>query len=151
MNNKKQSVPRNNRIYIDKSWHPLYKELTESEGTEQVFDSMRNIFMFATFIGYQDGNKIPLTNKVDIFTWDILSGNESNVPLLRALALTETEDIEVLTDQGKILDIAEQYANAGIIEIKKKIGDIQENRIMHLISLLAPRLPNELISNLLDE
>ena len=142
---------RNNRIYIDKSHHSVYKVLTESDETEQPFDSMRNLFMLATFIGYQQGKRVPLKNKVGIFTWDVLSGGEENIPLLHALALAETGNIEVLTDQGKILDIAEEYANAGIIEIKEKIADMRDNKIMHLVSLLGARIPDDLIFSLAED
>lgn len=151
MKNKTQSHQRNNRIHIDKSHHPVYKELTESEEVKQPFDSMKNVFMLAVFIGYQQDQRIPLENRVDIFSWDVLSNDEENVSLLRALALAETGDVEVLTDQGEILDIAEQYANAGIREIQEKISDIQDNRIMHLVSLIGKHIPDDLISSLAED
>lgn len=142
---------RNNRIYIDKSYHSVYKMLTESEESEQPFDSMKNVFMLATFIGYQQRKRIRLKNKVDIFSWDVLARDEENVPLLLALALAETNDVEILTDQGRILDIAEEYANAGIIEIKKKIANMRDNRIMHLVGLLGELIPDDLISDLAED
>ena len=146
-----QARQRNNRIYIDKSYHSTYKMLTDAEETEPPFDSMKGLFMLATFIGYQQGKRAPLKNKVDIFTWDVLSRDEENVPLLRALALAETGDLEVLTDQGQILDIAEEYANAGIIEIKKNIADRRDNRIMHLVRLLGKHISDDLIVGLVED
>lgn len=146
-----RSQQRNNRIYIDKSHHSIYKMLTDSEKDEQTFDSMKNIFMLATFIGYQQKKRVPLKNKVDIFTWDILSRDEESVPLLLALALAETGDVEILTDQGRILDIAEEYANVGITEIKEKIADLRANGITHLVSLLGARIPDDLIFKLAED
>lgn len=146
-----QAQQRNNRIYIDKSYHSVYKMLTESEESEQPFDSMKNVFMLATFIGYQQKQRIRLKNKVDIFSWDVLARDEENVPLLIALALAETSDVEILTDQGRILDIAEEYANAGIIEIKEKIADRRDNKIMHLVNLLGVRIPDDLITSLAED
>lgn len=151
METKKKSNQRNNRIHIDKSYHLVYKELTESSEVKQPFDSMKNVFMLAVFIGYQQDQRIPLKDKVDIFSWDVLSNDEDNVSLLRALAIVETGDVEVLTEQGQILDIAEEYANAGIREIKEKISDIQDNRIMHLVSLIGKHIPDDLISSLAED
>ena len=142
---------RNNRIYIDRSHHDVYKTLTDAEGVESPFDSMKNVFMLAVFIGYQQGEQIPLNSKVDIFSWDILSRDEENVSLLRAVALASTEDVKVLADQGEVLDIAERYANAGIVEIKKHIADKQDNRIMHLVNLLGASISDDLITSLVDE
>ena len=112
---------------------------------------MKNIFMLATFIGYQEKKRVPLKSKVDIFTWDILSRDEESVPLLIALALAETGDVEILTDQGRILDIAEEYANAGITEIKEKIADLRANGITHLVGLLGARIPDDLIFKLAED
>ena len=137
MKDKTKAHNRNNRIYIDKSNHSVYKELTESEEVKQPFSSMKNVFMLAVFIGYQQDQRIELKNKVEIFSWDVLARDEENVSLLRALAVAETGDVEILTDQGKILNIAEEYANAGIREIQEKIVEMQDNRIMHLVSLIG--------------
>ena len=146
-----QSHQRNNRIYIDKSYHPVYKTLTDAEGPEQPFYSMKNVFMLAVFIGYQQNKRIPVKNKVDIFSWDVLSRDEENIPLLSALALAATGDIEVLTDQGRIIDIAEEYANAGIIEIKTDLADMRDNRIMHLVRLLGKYTQDDLIMDIVQD
>ena len=150
-----QQSKQRDRIRIDVAHHPIYKALAkESEnedGENQLpFESMKNLFMLATFIGYQEGKQVSLGKSQGIFGWSQFS-DEEDVPLLRALALVETGDIEVLTDQGRILDIAEKYANAGIIEIKEKIADMRDNKIMHLVSLLGARIPDDLISDLAED
>ncbi len=151
MKSKKKSNPRNNRIHIDKIHHPVYKVLTESEEVKQPFDSMKNVFLLATFLGYHQNKRLPLKDKVDIFSWDVLTRDEENVSLLRALALVVTEDIEVLTDQGRILDIAEEFANAGIIEINEKIAEMQENKVMHMVSLVGEYTPDDIILSLTED
>ena len=81
-----------------------------------------------------------------IFAWARFSPEE-DVPLLRALALSEAEDIEVLTDQDQILTIAEEYANGGITEIRKQVEDMPGDRITNLVDLLFNWSPyNRLIS-----
>ena len=136
-----------NRIFVDKFHRDLiYGELTKPPDDEKVFESMKNLFMLAVFMGYPEKKRVPLTsgNRIDIFRWDQLG--EDDVTLLRALALAETGDVAVLSDQGKILTIAEEYANAGIMEIQEKIEEIPGDRIKLLVSLLGACLPDDLMS-----
>ena len=138
--NQQLRRPRD-RIRIDKIHHPTYIALTklrENENHQELspFESMKNIFMLSIFIGYNEKKRIPLgKDKEIIFAWARFSPEE-DVPLLRALALAETEDVEVLTDQDQILTIAEEYANGGIIEIQKQVEDMPGDRITNLVDLL---------------
>lgn len=150
-----QSSKRNDRIRIDISHHQIYKDLTKDSGNEGredllPFESMKNLFMLATFVGYQEGKRVPLGKYQGIFGWTQLSKDE-DVPLLHALALAETGSVDVLTNQGEILQIAEEYANAGIIVIKENIADMRDNRIKHLVRLLGTRIPDDLISDLAED
>ena len=103
--------------------------------------------MLATIVGYNEEKRIPLgKDKEIIFTWAQFSPEE-DVPLLRALALTEAEDIEVLTDRDLILTIAEEYATGGILEIQKQVEDMPGDRITNLVDLLFNWYPyNRLVS-----
>ena len=80
------------RIRIDKTHHPIYVALTkprENKNHQDLppFESMKNLFMLATFIGYRQDKRIPLgKDKEMIFAWAQFSPVE-DVPLLRALAL----------------------------------------------------------------
>lgn len=138
--NQQSRRPRD-RIRIDKIHHPTYIALTKARENENhqdlsPFESMKNIFMLAIFIGYNEEKRIPLgKDKEMIFAWARFSPEE-DVPLLRALALAETEDVEVLTDQDQILTIAEEYANGGITEIQKQVEDMPGDRITNLVDLL---------------
>lgn len=152
--NQQSRRPRD-RIRIDKIHHPTYIALTkprEDESRQDLppFDSMKNIFMLAIFIGYNEEKRVPLgKDKELIFAWAQFS-HEDDVPLLRALALAETEDVEVLMDQDRILTIAEEYANGGIIEIQKQIEDMPGDRITNLVDLLFNWYPyNRLMSTVL--
>ncbi len=143
--NQQTRRPRD-RIRIDKIHHPTYIALTkprENENHQELspFESMKNIFMLAIFIGYNEEKRIPLgKDKELIFAWAQFS-HEDDVPLLRALALAETEDVEVLMDQDRILTIAEEYANGGIIEIRKQVEDMPGDRITNLVDLLFTWYP----------
>ena len=152
--NQEPRRPRD-RIRIDKIHHPTYIALTKARENENLqefppFESMKNIFMLAIFIGYNEKKRIPLgKDKEMIFAWARFSPEE-DVPMLRSLALAETEDVEVLTNQDQILTIAEEYANGGIIEIRKQIEDMPGDRITNLVNLLLNWYPyNRLISTVL--
>ena len=152
--NQQSRRPRD-RIRIDKIHHPTYIALTkprENENHQDLspFESMKNVFMLATFIGYNEEKRVPLEkDKELIFAWARFSPEE-DVPLLRALALAETEDVEVLTDQDRILTIAEEYANGGITEIQKQVEDMPGDRITNLVDLLFNWYPyNQLMSTVL--
>ncbi len=149
--NQQSRKPRD-RIRIDRIHHPTYVALTKLRASEShkdlfPFESMKNVFMLAIFIGYNEEKRIPLgKDKEMIFAWTHFSPEE-DVPLLRALALAETEDVEVLTDQNRILTIAEEYANGGIIEIQKQVEDMPGDRITNLVDLLRNWNPyNRLMS-----
>ena len=140
---KQQSVERH-RISIDRSHHSTYQELTKRPDKESSkeekdfppFESMKNLFMLATFIGYKNKKRVPLENKVDIFSWQVLATDEEYVSLLYALAVTDTNGVEVLTDRNKILSIAEEYANGGILQIEEEVKEMPGDKIEILLDLL---------------
>lgn len=138
-------------IFIDESHHLTYQELAKRSENQDLdegkdtppFESMKNLFMLATFIGYHHKKRVPLKNKTEIFTWQILARDEEYLSLLYALAITETNDTEVLTDKHAILTIAEEYANAGIILIHEQVKEMPGDRIENLLDLLAIWIPPE--------
>ena len=131
-----QNPIQRDRIHIDESHHGLYKELTtEKEGLLEPFKTMKDLFLFATLVGYQCGERIPLGKGVGIFSWAQFSAQE-DVPTLRALAIAETGDVTVLASRDELLTIAEEYANGGIVEIRGQIAEMPGNRIAHLVGLL---------------
>ena len=131
-----QNPIQRDRIHIDESQHELYKELTtEREDTIQPFKTMKDLFLFAAFVGYRRGKRIRVEKRRDIFAWARFSAQE-DVPALRALAIAETGDVTVLANQDELLTIAEEYANGGIVEIREHVAEIPTNRIANLVGLL---------------
>ena len=85
-----QSPIQRDRIHIDESHHGLYKELTtEKEGLLEPFKTMKDLFLFATLVGYRRGERKSLEKGVGIFAWTQFSAQE-DVPVLRSLAIAET-------------------------------------------------------------
>ena len=136
-----QSPIQRDRIHIDESHHGLYKELTtEKEGLLEPFKTMKDLFLFATLVGYRRGERKSLEKGVGIFAWPQFSAQE-DVPALRALAIAETGDVTVLANQNELLTIAEEYANGGIVEIQEQVAEMPGNRIANLVGLLQKWMP----------
>ena len=56
--------------------------------------------------------------------------------MLRAIAIAETGDIAVLVDQDHLLTIAEEYANAGIEEVRREVADQPGVAMENLVQFL---------------
>ena len=102
-------------VAVDEEVHAIYKQLTE--GNDPVgtpFRTMKDVFMWAVSLGYQKGERKPLSGKrVTVFRWAQFSP-QIDLPLLKALAVADGEGIDALESQDRILQTAEEYANAGI-------------------------------------
>ena len=159
METTKQQSGKQNRIFIDRSHHLTYQELTKRPDKESSdeekdippFESMKNLFMLAAFIGYKNNKRVPLENKVDIFSWQVLATDEEYVSLLYALAVTETNDVEVLTDRNKILSIAEEYANGGILQIEEEVKEMPGDKIENLLDLLANLVQDDSTQDIVEK
>ena len=127
------------RVAIDKKVHQLYRDLSERspQNPETApFLMMKDVFMWAVALGVKEGKRRPLTGaREQIFRWDQFS-QDMDIPALKAIALAETGEVEVLLREDQILRIAEEYANAGIHEIKQEIVDQPGEALWNLVALL---------------
>lgn len=138
-----QESTRRDRIYIDESHHEIYEDLTrkrEKEDSPPPFKTMKDLFLLAALIGYGREKRLLLEKRQGIFTWAQLSAQE-DVPVLRALAIAETGDVDVLTNQDELLTIAEEYANSGIVEIQEQVAEMPGKRVANLVDLLRGWMP----------
>lgn len=124
------------RVSVETSAHHLFRELTEksSENPETApFILMKDVFMWSVALGVKSGRRLPLSgNRTQIFRWDQLSQN-LDVPVLKALAISETEEVEKLVHEDHVLRIAEEYANAGIREMKELLLDQPGQPLWNLV------------------
>ena len=118
--------------------HQLYKDLTDRsrEKPQQApFLLMKDVFMWAVALGVQMGKKRPLASgRTQPFRWDQLS-QDTDIPALKAIAVADTGDVEVILHKDKILRIAEEYANAGIRELKSELVDQPGQPLWNLVNL----------------
>lgn len=131
------------RIHIDTSHHELYKDLTtDRDGALHPFKTMKDLFLLATFIGYQRRERKCLQKGTAIFAWAQFSA-QADVPTIQALAIAETGDVTVLANQDELLTIAEEYANGGIAEISEHLAEMSNDRVANLVGLLQKWMPFE--------
>ena len=94
--------------------------------------------MWAASLGYKIGERRPLTSRTMIFRWAQLS-EQIDVPLIKAIAIAGKEELGVLSSQGDVLDIVEEYANAGIYELRSSVVDEYGQPLWNLTALLETR------------
>ncbi len=129
---------RTDRAYIDEAVIDVYRQL-KKEGnaeTEQApFDTYKDLFMFAVCLGFENGRR---TKPRKGEGGEVMSKvfTEDDLAILKAIAIAETGDIEVLTRFGEILGIAEEYANTGIHEVKSSLVDEGGRPLWNLVNLL---------------
>ncbi|HNP87516.1 MAG TPA: hypothetical protein PKK78_15310 [Kouleothrix sp.] len=125
------------RVSIDASLHELYKQLSEGNNPENApFRTMKDVFMLATCLGYRRGLPKPIVGKKQqIFHFTQFS-EQADMPILKAIAIAKTGDIQVLADEDLIVQIAEEYANAGIQELKAQVVDQVGQPLWSLVDLI---------------
>lgn len=134
---KEKPRPRSH-IFVDEFSYPIYQELAKTREDELApFKEMKDLFMLATFVGYQQEIWAPPeTNRKEIFLWRSLTEEDYLLSLLRALALAKTGEIGVLTDERHIQSIAEGYANGGITVIREQVEKSPGDKLQNLLDFL---------------
>ena len=123
---------KSNHIYIEKNYVNFFNksEILNSSRTEAIVKK-ENFLLLAAY-GFSIGYKTPFENPKakgnDTFIMNQLTTDE--LALLYAIAISDTEDLEVVNDDIKVADIAMEYANTGIIALKNLEESSQKgNRI----------------------
>lgn len=126
------------RVSIELEVHDIYRDLVERSGQSienAPFLLMKDVFMWATALGYKLGEKRALApGKTQPFRWSQLS-QDTDVPMLKAIALADSNDVEVILHEDRILRIAEEYANAGIRVLKQALLDRPGRALWNLTDL----------------
>lgn len=129
---------RKDRALIDESVIDIYQGLradSNKQLEQSPFNTYKDVFMLAACLGFQAGrrSKLPSGNKHDI-RQSVFS--ESDLTLLKAIAIADTGDVQVLSQPGDILRIAEEYAHAGIYDLKAYLLEERGRPLWNLIDLL---------------
>lgn len=124
-------------VAIDEAAHEIYKQLTEGNNSLTVpFRTMKDVFMWAVCLGVQQGKTKPLTSKkVTVFRWAQFD-SQTDIPLLKAIAIGDSGDVSILLKKNEILNIAEEYANAGIYDLRDSLLGEYGQPLWNLVALM---------------
>lgn len=127
------------RVLYHESVKGIYDELkheTSKQYEQSPFSSYKDIFMLAACLGFRTGRKqsLPSGKRYDIRS-DIF--REPDLALLKAIAIADTGEVQILGQSGEVLRIAEEYAHAGIYEVKSSLLDERGRPLWNLVALLG--------------
>ena len=124
-------------VNIDDSVHDIYKRLTEGDDPVDVpFQTMKDVFMWAASLGYQRGERRTIRgNRRTIFRWAQFLP-QTDIPLIKAMAIADSGDVDVLMRQEDVLTAVEEYANAGINSLESRLLNANGQNLWNLVELL---------------
>lgn len=128
---------RTNRIQISEEVDEIYNQLTEDSNKEHApFATKKDVFVFAACMGSRSGmrTELPEGKKITIRR-EVLKPDD--VSILKAIALAGTKDISMLDRFEDILTITEEYAHAGIFELKSYLLDQGGRPLWNLVDLIT--------------
>lgn len=132
------TVTRTDRVYIDETVSEIYQQLKskpQSQPDEAPFDTFKDIFMLAVCLGFQTKRRVRTIKQGSEIRLSVFT--EDDIAILKAIAIAETSDVQILTQFGNILGIAEEYANAGIHEVKRHLLDERGRPLWNLVNLVS--------------
>jgi dnd system-associated protein 4 len=134
-------ISNRDTVVVEENAHEIYKQLTEGSNAQSVpFRTMKDVFMWAICLGAQQGKRRSLTGKkVTVFRWAQFD-SQVDIPLLKAIAIAEVGDVDILLRRNDILAIAEEYANAGIYELRAAMMDELGLPLWNLVSKIRQNI-----------
>ena len=125
-------------VSISESVHDVYKQLTEGhDPLNAPFKTMKDVFLWAASIGYKNNTRKKLDGKrITIFRWAQFN-QELDIPIVKAISLAASEDINVLVDQEVCLEILEEYANGAIHDLQLLAQRQEGQPLYQLVSMLS--------------
>src|SRR5690606_13208600 len=125
------------RIKRAKNKESLYQSLGGAGGTDKLFDSMKDVFMFAAALGFARGERKPLEGGVEVFGPTVFS--QDDLTMLYLMAIADAEEIDILHPEREeeLVTIIEEYANAGIDHLANSVLNSPGEALDNLITLVG--------------
>ena len=109
-------------VAYDKNDQEFYASLV-AEDSSSIFKNRTrvDVFMYAMALGFNAKKRLPLEKKAANLNPSAISGDMRW--LMRSVAVADTEDLDVIVKDHhtKVIEIAEEYANAGIKILREMI------------------------------
>lgn len=111
------------RIYIDKKDREDFESLRDRKDSPFVVGKQRaqnkEVFVAAMVVGFHEGGRIEVKNKEEWIFIDYLSKEED--AMIKAIAIADEGNLNVLLDEQKVYSIAQEYATGGISLLKSRV------------------------------
>lgn len=128
-------MAHSDRVYISGSDRPIYDTLKKYSDSPLKGRKNKEIFMMAMIIGfYKTGVRTELKNPVDYDHVENLGPDRRTI--IKAIAVAE-EGMNVLDDEEKIYNIANEYAATGIKILESMVNNHEYDFIKKLESMLV--------------
>ena len=109
-------------VAYDKNDQEFYASLV-AEDSSSIFKNRTrvDVFMYAMALGFNAKKRLPLEKKAANLNPSAISGDMRW--LMRSVAVADTEDLDIIVKDHhtKVIEIAEEYANAGIKILREMI------------------------------
>ena len=134
---------KRDRVYCEESQLEIYRELAgTSEGGRKrargadmpPFKSLKDAFLMAACLGMKLGRRTPLKQKKELALLSYFNEHR-DMAVLRAAAIAESGNVEILAEENQVLTIAEEYANAGFEELRRTAWGVALP-LHHVVELL---------------
>jgi len=100
------------KFFVDEKAHKLFRDLVDTKGSPFYKKDLKDVFISSMALAFRLGKRKPLGKKKDIA--DISVFTESQLLLIKSVAVATENNLEILLDEKKKFEIAEEYVNAGI-------------------------------------
>lgn len=101
---------KRDRVFMSQDDRERYEKLKQ-EAVGRGRDS-KELFLLAVATGLRNQVRRPLETRHEFVRTEYF--NDRDMALLHAAAVSETGDLNVIGDRSAVLDVAEEYAHAGI-------------------------------------
>ncbi len=133
---------RPDRLYIRKNDLADFENLKKEKDSSFSGRENKEIFIMAMAYGFYNKSKIPLDKKEGYIREEYLNDDERSI--IKAIAVYDEGDLNVLLNPPKVYSIAEEYAAGGIKYLK---GEVFDKRGGSYIKKLEARLVEEFKKN----
>lgn len=106
-----------------------------SEVKSRPFFELKDAFLWAVAIGVQEAKKTPLQGKKDgvFFTKNL---NDDQRAFLQAVAIADSENLSLISDEDSVNSIAEEYANTGAYRLREILLGEHGDPLFNLVNVI---------------
>lgn len=133
------------RVFIHKDHREIYQKIRTKHGPLQGYENV-NTFLIAMMMGYELEGKEGLKKDIPRLSDGLIrtiSFNNDTWDLIKSFSVFIEEDINVLGDINRMLDIAQKYAYFGIVQLNKKYFDESIDFLEYLSEIIDKKFESD--------